>query len=274
VADKKLDPLPTTTQRLKFIESAFTSLPHRPAFFLLSSRNAILGTVTAIHYISRFLSSILRPFPPPELPREHPCIVLVVLSLANQAIGVRVKVLKSGELRCHFGMLGQVVVLVHVELRPADLVVVVGVGGSELAVELIKRHLVDVLGKLGILLLQRHHVLVVLQIQLLLLLFELLGHLGHGTLGMNLASEEPRTGAEGEGLAHPRPAAAPGLLGSLAVGVVGIKIVLAVTIIGIILIVLASTLLVVILLTSCELTYQKKAECASHNDIHDCDLWS
>ena len=63
-----------------------------------------------------------------SLPREHPCVVLVVLRLANQTIGIGVKVLKSGKLRRHLGMLGKVVVLVQVELRPANLVVVVGGG--------------------------------------------------------------------------------------------------------------------------------------------------
>lgn len=192
-----------------------------------------------------------------SLPCEHPCVVLVVLGLADQPIGIGVKVLKSGELRCHLGMLGQIVVLVHVELRPADLVVVVGVSGGELTVELVERDLIDVLGELGILLLQGHHVLVVLQVQLLLLLLELLGHLGHGPLGVDLAPEEPGPGAEGQGLAHPRTAATTaGLLGGLAVGVVGVQIVLAVAIVGIVLVILASALLVVIL-TSCELTYQK-----------------
>ena len=212
---------------------------------------------TAVTYIAACLHCIPLAFALFSLPRKHPCVVLVVLHLANQTIGIGVKVLKSGELRRHLGMLGKVVVLVQVELRPANLVVVVGVGGRKLAVELIERYLVDVLGQLGILLLQRHHVLVVLQIQLLLLLLELLGHLGHGALGVDLAPEEPGTGTEGDGLAHPRTAgAATGLLGSLAVGIVGVQIILPVAIIGKVLIVFPTTLLVVVL-ASGELTYQK-----------------
>lgn len=85
----------------EFQWAAFCAWIHPKMKFVRRLLAAIYITVSSLFVSSTNSGVFYSPFKPStnsSLPREHPCVVLVVLGLADQPIGIGVKVLKSGEL--------------------------------------------------------------------------------------------------------------------------------------------------------------------------------